>query len=424
MKVTTQLRLSASGSIVSLFVLLSMAATALAGEVTIDSENYGLNGDLVGFVDGRVVLIVHGTLAHKDMEMIEGLQTVFMESGQSSVAINLSLNIDARKGFFPCDELHTHRFNDAVNEIELWLEWLVQQGAQQIVLMGHSRGANQVVKHVLQGRRRAQMAILLAPSVGEAVADDSVLEMIESGSPDARLEGVDFLHCKNANVTASTYLSYYGPTANNDTIPLLQKIDIRTLVISGSQDEVVPELASRMSEVENALVTHSEISGAGHFFRDLYTYDVVDSAMEFMGRHPRPPLIAPVASMQDIGKQAQSTGQPLLVFVSQTDCEYCKRLRKQVLFPMIHAGELTGKVILREVSLDSGFSLQGFDGVQIAGREFAARYNVFVTPTLLLLDGQGVSLADPLVGTPNLEFYAFYLDKKIEAAAEALETSQ
>ena len=101
MKVTTQLRLSASGSIVSLFVLLSMAATALAGEVTIDGENYELNGDLVGFVGGRVVLLVHGTLAHKDMELIEGLQTVFLESGQSSDDINLSLNIDASKGFFP-----------------------------------------------------------------------------------------------------------------------------------------------------------------------------------------------------------------------------------------------------------------------------------------------------------------------------------
>jgi thioredoxin-related protein len=87
---------------------------------------------------------------------------------------------------------------------------------------------------------------------------------------------------------------------------------------------------------------------------------------------------------------------------------------------MIRAGELDGKVILREVSLDSGYSLQGFDGAEIAGREFAARYNVFVTPTLLLLDGQGESLAEPLVGTPNLEFYAFYLHRAIETATNKL----
>jgi alpha/beta superfamily hydrolase len=424
MDVTAGLRIVTYGGILAMFI----ATPVLADKVTIESESYTLNGDIVpagaSQLNGRVVLIVHGTLGHKDMELIEALQSVFMESGQASLAINLSLNIDDREGFYPCDALHTHKFNDAVDEIETWIRWLTEQGARQIVLLGHSRGANQVVKHVLQGVRSAQMAVLLAPPVTDAVASADILKTIDSGSTDDTLEGIDFLHCKNANVLASTYVSYYGPTADSDTIPLLQKVTVPTLVLSGSQDEVVPTLAARMSEVENPLVTHIEVSGADHFFRDLYTYDVVDSVIEFMGRLPRRVLIAPAVSLQDDSKQSQSARLPILTFVSQKDCEFCKRLRKQVLFPMIRAGELDGKVILREVSLDSGFSLQDFDGVEIGGREFAARYNVFVTPTLLLLDGQGASLVDPLVGTPNLEFYSFYLGKKIEAAAEALETSQ
>jgi alpha/beta superfamily hydrolase len=424
MEVTTGLRLVAYGGILAMLI----ADPVFADKVTIQGESYTLNGDIVPFggsqLNGRVVLIVHGTLGHKDMELIEALQSVLMESGQASLAINLSLNIDDREGFYPCDALHSHKFDDAVEEIETWIRWLTEQGASQIVLLGHSRGANQVVKHVLQGVRSAQMAILLAPPVTAAVASADVLQTIDSDAADDILEGIDFLHCKNANVLASTYLSYYGPDADSDTIALLQKITLPTLVISGSQDEVVPTLASRMSEVENPLVTHIEISGADHFFRDLYMYDVVENVIKFMMQLPRPILIAPAVSLQDDSKQSQSARLPILTFVSQKDCEFCKRLRKQVLLPMIRAGELEGKAILREVSLDSGFSLQDFDGVEIAGREFAARYNVFVTPTLLLLDGQGVSLVDPLVGTPNLEFYSFYLGKKIEAAAKALETSQ
>jgi len=424
MDVTTGLRFAACGGILAMFI----AAPVLANKVTIESGSYTLNGDIVPVggqqLNGRVVLIVHGTLGHKDMELIEALQSVFMESGQASLAINLSLNIDDREGFYPCDALHTHKFDDAVDEIEAWIRWLTEQGARQIVLLGHSRGANQVVKHVLQGVRSAQMAILLAPSVTDAIANADVLQTIDSASTDDTLEGIDFLHCKNTNVLASTYLSYYGPAADNDTIVLLQTVTVPTLVLSGSQDEVVPNLATRMSEIENPLVTHIEISGAGHFFRDLFMYDVVDSVIEFMTRLPKQLLIAPAVSLRDDSRQSQSTGQPLLVFVSQKDCEFCKRLREQVLFPLIRAGELDGKVILREVSLDSGYRLQGFDGVEIAGREFAARYNVFVTPTLLLLDGQGESLTDPLVGAPNLEFYSFYLDKNIGAATEALETSQ
>lgn len=417
MGVTTRLFLAAAGGMLAMLI----ASTVLADEVTIESGSYTLNGDFVGGISGgRVVLIVHGTLGHKDMEVIEALQSVFMESGQASLAINLSLNIDDREGFYPCDALHTHEFSDAVDEIEAWIRWLTGQGARQIVLLGHSRGANQVVKHVLQGVRSAQMAILLAPPVTDAVASEDVLQTISSGSTDDTLEGIDFLHCKNTDVLASTYLSYYGPHADSDTIPLLQKITLPTLVISGSQDEVVSTLASRMSKVENPLVTHIEIFGAGHFFRDLFMYDVVDSVIEFMGRLPRRVLIAPAVSLQADSKQSQSERLPILAFVSQKDCGFCKSLRKQVLFPMIRAGELDGKVILRELSLDAGYSLEDFDGVEVAGRDFAARYNVFVTPTLLFLDGQGVSLAEPLVGTPNLEFYAFYLHKAIETATNKL----
>jgi pimeloyl-ACP methyl ester carboxylesterase len=415
MDVTTSLRLAACGGILAMLI----ASTVFADEVRIESGTYTLNGDFAGqHTGGRVVLIVHGTLGHKDMEVIEALQSVFMESGQASLAINLSLNMDDREGFFPCDALHTHQYSDAVDEIEAWIRWLTEQGTNQIVLLGHSRGANQVVKHVLQGVRSAQMAILLAPPATTASKD--VLQIIDSGSTGDTLEGIDFLHCKNANVLASTYLSYYGPAADNDTIALLQKVSVPTLVLSGSRDEIVPNLAARMSGIANPLVTHIEISNAGHFFRDLYMYDVVDSVIEFMRRLPRSVLIAPAVSLQDDGMQSQATGQPLLVFVSQKDCQFCKRLRKQVLLPMIRAGELEGKVIVREVSLDSGYSLEDFDGVEIAGREFAARYNAFVTPTLLLLDGRGESLTEPLVGTPNLELYAFYLHKAIETATNKL----
>jgi hypothetical protein len=214
MDVTTRLRLAACGGVLAMLI----ASTVLAKEVRIESGAYTLNGDFAGQTPGgRVVLIVHGTLGHKDMEVIEA-----------------------------------------------WIRWLTEHGART--------------------------AILVAPPVTSAIISEDVLPTIESGSPDDRLEGIDFLRCKNANVNASTYLSYYGPAANNDTIALLQKISLPTLVLSGSQDEVVPELASRMSEVKNPLVTHIEISGAGHFFRDLFMYDVVDSVIDFMKRLPKPLL--------------------------------------------------------------------------------------------------------------------------------------
>jgi len=93
MDVTTGLRLGACGGILAMLI----SAPVLADKVTIESGSYTLNGDIVPVGVGRVVLIVHGTLGHKDMELIEALQSVFMESGQASLAINLSLNIGTRR---------------------------------------------------------------------------------------------------------------------------------------------------------------------------------------------------------------------------------------------------------------------------------------------------------------------------------------
>ena len=79
------------------------------------------------------------------------------------------------------------------------------------------------------------------------------------------------------------------------------------------------------------------------------------------------------------------------------------------------------RVILRELSLDTGFEFKDFHGNMVAGQKFGERYDSFVTPTLLFLDANGHSLTDPIVGTGNIEFYGFYLDRKIKEATDAID---
>jgi thioredoxin-related protein len=103
---------------------------------------------------------------------------------------------------------------------------------------------------------------------------------------------------------------------------------------------------------------------------------------------------------------------------------HCELLRRNVLHPAIRIDELDKRIELREVSVSDGFTLADFEGSVVSGKEFAQRYGAYITPTVLFLDTAGNSLIEPLIGTGNIEFYSFYLDKKIEAATEALETSQ
>lgn len=111
---------------------------------------------------------------------------------------------------------------------------------------------------------------------------------------------------------------------------------------------------------------------------------------------------------------------PIVIFVTQHGCQFCAELRRQVLYPMIRAGELTDLAIVREVSLDTGFTLRDFSANEISGRKFANRYGAIVTPTLLFLDDDGTEVAEKMVGISNIEFYAFYLTKSLESAQAAL----
>lgn len=87
---------------------------------------------------------------------------------------------------------------------------------------------------------------------------------------------------------------------------------------------------------------------------------------------------------------------------------------------MIRAGELSDKAIIREVSLDAGFTLEDFSGTEVSGRQFASRYAAVVTPTLLFLDAGGTQIAEKMVGISNIEFYGFYLLKSLESARTQL----
>jgi len=420
MDVSLRLRIAAYAGM----LLCSIASTAHPDEVRITSRNYTLNGDIT-IAEGRqisdpIVLIVHGTLGHKDMDLIATLQEAFQEAGQNSLAINLSLNIDDRAGFYPCDVLHSHKPSDALVEIEAWLDWLAEQGTHDVTLLGHSRGANQVARYVAETKRKVQGSVLLAPPINASSAASAVLQGTASGLADEVLEGIDFLYCENTDVMSSTYLEYGESGSKGDLIQLIQKTNVPTLVISGSDDAIAPGVESRMQEIDSSFVTHHEISGAGHFFRDLYAYDVVDLVTGHMDRQRKPGLVTLASSLRDDSEISRSTGRPVVVFISQQSCEYCALLRKRILLPMIRAGSFEGRVVFREITLDPGFDLLDFDGAVIAGKEFAERYRVYVTPTLLFLDARGKSVAEPLVGTSNIDLYEFYLNRAIDAAGNKL----
>ena len=263
-----------------------LTSTVFASEVTIDHSGLTLNGNLELTGDGDmlngVVLILHGTLGHSGMEIISTLQEVLVENERNSLAVNLSLNVDDRHGFFPCDARHSHQIDDASDELAAWMSWLASEGAENVVLLGHSRGGNQVARFIVDHQPDVSAAILIAPSVATENTEVGNEETLALAATNQWLDDVEFLHCSDATVSGSSYLSYYGPMNRIDTPALLKDIAIPVMVFSGSEDTVVPDLALRMKMSNQENIVFEEIDGADHFFRDLYLYDVVDSTLAFL----------------------------------------------------------------------------------------------------------------------------------------------
>jgi pimeloyl-ACP methyl ester carboxylesterase len=288
----------------SFSVAAALASRAGAEEVRLEFGDLTLSANL-SLAEGKtlqdeVMLITHGTLAHSKMALIGSLQELLNEAGYSSLAINLSLGAPDREFMYDCAVPHTHLFHDAMKEIGAWLDWLGRKGAKDIVLMGHSRGGNQTAWFAADNDAvLVSKIVLLAPATwdqaraakgfrkthGKALADvlAKAQALVDQGQGETMMENVGLLYCRGASVTAASFLSYYQPDERRHTPALLARLKRPVLIIAGSEDKVVRGLGELVPPHLNEETQRFEIiDGASHFFRDLYTEDVVDLIVEFL----------------------------------------------------------------------------------------------------------------------------------------------
>jgi len=288
----------------ALLALLATALPAAAEEVRIKPGAQTLNAQLdlasgKALKDG-VVLLVHGTLAHNDMETLKTLRGVLNDRGLNTLAINLSLAIDDRHGMYDCKAPHRHRHLDALDEISAWMDWLKSQGAGSVVLFGHSRGGNQAARFAAErGNALLTKLVLMAPATwsaekaaqgfekshGRALAPDltAAEALVKAGKGDQLLDKPGLLYCSTAKVAAASFVSYYRPDPRFDTPSILGEIKVPVLVMAGSNDTVIADLPAKMAgKADGKRIAFKMIDGADHFFLDLYAEDVADAMEGFL----------------------------------------------------------------------------------------------------------------------------------------------
>lgn len=133
-----------------------------------------------------------------------------------------------------------------------------------------------------------------------------------------------------------------------------------------------------------------------------------------------PPQVETTRDLQADARLAREQGVPLLLMFSAPYCEYCQRMEEDFLQPMLISGDYDGRVLIRKLSLSPGARIEDFDGRRIDAEEIASRYRVWVTPTVVFLDGDGKELTERLVGLSTPDFFGGYLYQAIESAGAAL----
>lgn len=270
--------------------LLAGLAQAHAAPVQIKPGLLRLNGNLElpdgqAVADGRIVVIVHGTLSWYGQETVAALQKNLKQRGDASLAINLSLGIDDRQRARACDVVHDYALAGAKREIGQWIDWLYGQNARSVDLIGFSRGGAQVAA-LGPELPKARRLVLMAPAFA-TVAERNAAYELAFGHPLApELEKaraaplqkftVDFLTCKQAQVLGATLLDGYEEMPPR----LAAKTGHPTLVVIAGKDEVVPDLKTKLpSDAPQAV-----IDGSGHFFPDLYNEEAADVIAKFLKR--------------------------------------------------------------------------------------------------------------------------------------------
>ena len=290
-----------------LSMLLGSAGTALAEEVRIRHQTIDLIGNLQSpggkplGADGAM-LIIHGTLAHHGMEIIVSLQRALEAQGIASLAITLSLGVDARRGMFDCSGLHDYTQRSTGGEINAWVAWLQARGAGRVTLAGHSRGAGTVVERAAAGLHPLVDRLLLLAPLSDTHAElaenyrrsyggdlDALIagakRSVAMGDANAVLAAPGFLMCKGARVTAATFLEHYAGDPAQATLGRLKRLRLPVLVVAAGADSIAPKVAERTTAAApGPHVELAVIEGADHFFRDLFMDDLVDRMKPFLAK--------------------------------------------------------------------------------------------------------------------------------------------
>lgn len=133
-----------------------------------------------------------------------------------------------------------------------------------------------------------------------------------------------------------------------------------------------------------------------------------------------PPTLSQAERLGDDAVNAREQKIPIVLVVTEADCAYCMKLKREVIQPILISGDYERRAIFREMRMRPAYPLKGFDLEPVQSNVLARRYAITVVPTVLVLGPDGTEQAKRLIGINNVEMYGYYLDQAIQSATAAI----
>jgi thioredoxin-related protein len=125
------------------------------------------------------------------------------------------------------------------------------------------------------------------------------------------------------------------------------------------------------------------------------------------------PVIPFAADFHSDMLDQQNSKRVILLYVSAPHCAFCKKLEKEIIYPLLKSGEYKNKIILRKINWRGNDDILNFNGESLKPSQLLEQYQIRITPTLLFLGANGKELHKRLLGYRGGEFYWYYFDAAI-----------
>lgn len=232
------------------------------------------------------VLFLHGFLQTSDFPTVNRLAESLHSSGYTTLTPTLSLGISRRAKSLPCEAAHRHTFEQDVDEISAWVNWLAKRHAGPIIFIGHSYGSLLGLVYVSSSPHPAlQQLIALSLIDTERHPPNTSMPGLVNRAEALRAKRdkslVDFAlgHCKKFVATPESFLSY-ADWNRKRVLELARGTRVPVHVIIGSDDS---RMGTGWTQALGAAgVRVDKIKGANHFFDAEYEFDLLDRVLDVL----------------------------------------------------------------------------------------------------------------------------------------------